>query len=166
MDADEIYIENTRAALKQAQNCIYFGFIISALMLFVFSDSADPEIIVIPIINLNMGTRALTMIALISIYFLNGLLLSYSVGMIEKNMKHITNDSTRNALVQFPSIIFAGGFYRLVIIFGLLGAATLMFTEGFSLSFYLGTLFGIAIGFPYGFGMIRAIKIQEANTNA
>jgi hypothetical protein len=159
MNSDEIHAKNFRSAIGHAQLGVYVGLLSSMVAFMVVIGGATPESINIPFMNVSVDGKGSAVGLLISVYFVNGVFLSHGINAAKRNIRSISDDSTRNALKEVPGVVLASGLYRIFLYCLLTGIAAIVVSGGYGVSTYWALPIGMALASPYAAGMESAKEI-------
>ncbi len=149
MEADEIYTTNYLDSVKIAQRCVYFGFLISAFVLLVIDLPKGTTGIKVPLINMELQSPQSALIILAALYFLNSLLMSFSIRNATRNKQKISREDIQNAVSHFPLTLTSKGIFGIVVFFGLAAVNMVIYTEGFNFAWYVGWPLGTLTAWGY-----------------
>jgi len=135
MDIDNIYLDNSLESIKFAQHCVYLLVVFYALTFFICVDN-NFRSIKLPLLDITTSSKESTLFFIAVMYFVNGILMSFSVRKAIINICKISCSEVQLALRNYPLTLTSNGFFCLLIISSIAGPAFCIFDLGFHLPFY------------------------------
>jgi hypothetical protein len=162
MNSQEIYIENFKSSMQIAQRALYAGIIVSVFSYFLVEGYFEGTQHNIPLLNLEVKSKNITVPGLAIIYFYCGMQCLYFLLLAKKSFNNVADEAISKALINYPSSLLANSWWQALLAPILLGVwYTIFMFAGVVSTTISSIILGSIASSPFFFALKYGSRFKE-----